>query len=299
LLFSFLAIADPGDELIVFEPFYTNYANFAALAGIKLKPVRTYAEAGFHLPAREIIEKAITVKTRGIIVCNPNNPTGTCYTPAEVKMLADLAIKHNLFIISDEPYQEIVFDGCEILPFALLPKIVGQLIVVDSVSKRFNLCGARVGCVASKNEEVMQAILRFAQGRLAVPTLEQLAIVPLLENYQIYLKKIVKIYQKRRDVAIMELQKIPGVKIVNPEGAFYVMPKLPIKDSDEFAEFLLKDFSDNGETVMIAPATGFYVTKGLGKNEVRLAFVLEEKKLKRAIELLVLAVERFNKAKCR
>lgn len=294
LIFAFLSIADPGDEIIVFEPFYTSYAIIAAMGNIKLKPVRTYVENGFHLPSYKEIEKAITPKTKGIIICNPNNPTGTMYTPDEVKMIADLVIKHNLFLISDETYQELVFSGKKVLPFVTFKKLSDCLIITDSVSKRFNSCGVRIGCVISKNKEIMQAILRFAQARLSVATVEQLALVPLLNNHKAYVEKIKKEYQKRRDTVVSELKKIKGVTAVAPEGAFYIIPKLPINDSDDFARFLLEDFSDKGETVMVAPATGFYVTSGLGKDEIRIAYVLEAKKLKRAIELLGLALNKYN-----
>lgn len=295
LIFAFLTVADPREELIVFEPFYTSYAIIAAMGNIKLKPVRTKVENGFHLPAKSEIEKAINKKTRGIVVCNPNNPTGTLYTDKEVKMLVDLAIKHNLFIISDETYQEIVFDGKRVLPFASFKNLLQQLIIVDSVSKRFNSCGARIGCVVSKNQQVMQAILRFAQSRLSVATVEQLALISMLNNHKPYVEKIKKIYESRRNTVVEELKKIKGVTCVAPEGAFYIIPKLPIDDSDKFAAFLLNDFSDQKETVMIAPATGFYATAGLGKSEIRIAYVLEEKKLKRAMELLKLALNKYKK----
>lgn len=295
LIFAFLTVADPGEELIVFEPFYTSYAIQAAMGNVKLKAVKTRVEDGFHLPQKRVIEKAITKKTKGIVVCNPNNPTGTRYTDEEVKMLTELALRHNLFIISDETYQELIFDDKKVLPFASFPKISNQLIIVDSVSKRFNSCGARVGCVVSKNKDVMQAILRLAQARLSVATVEQLAVIPLLKSHYKYVEKIKKIYQNRRNVVVESLRRIPGVTVVPPEGAFYLIPKLPIKDSDDFAEYLLNNFSDRGETVMVAPATGFYKTPGLGKDEIRIAYVLEEKKLKRAMELLGLALKKYNK----
>lgn len=295
LIFAFMAVADPGEELIVFEPFYTSYAIQAAMSNIKLKPVRTRVEDGFHLPKVKVIEKAITKKTRGIVVCNPNNPTGTRYTDQEVKMLVQIALKHRLFFISDETYQEIIFDGKKVLPFATFPQLANQLIIVDSVSKRFNSCGARVGCIVSKNQEVMQSVLRLAQGRLSVATVEQLAVVPLLINHKKYVESIKKIYQKRRDAVVDSLREIPGVTVVSPEGAFYLIPKLPIKNSDDFASFLLTEFSDQGETVMVAPATGFYATPGLGRDEIRIAYVLEEKKLKRAMELLGLALKKYNR----
>lgn len=295
LIFAFAAIADPGDEIIVFDPFYTSYAIIAAMNNIVLKPVLTHARDGFHLPAKSVIEKAISKKTRGIVVCNPNNPTGTLYTDKEVKMLAEIALKHNLFIISDETYQEIVFDGKRVLPFASFKKLSNQLIITDSVSKRFNSCGARIGCFISQNKDLMKAVLRFAQSRLCVATVEQLAVVPMLENFKSYTHKIKKVYEKRRNTVMAELKKIPKVTFVPPEGAFYIMPKLPVKDSDDFAQYLLTDFSDKGETVMVAPAGGFYATKNLGKDEIRIAYVLEEKKLKRAMELLGLALNQYNK----
>lgn len=297
LIFAFLTVADPGDELIVFEPFYTSYAIIAAMGNIILKPVLTVAANGFHLPDKKTIDEAITKRTRGIILCNPNNPTGTMYTEKEVEMIAELAQKHNLFIISDETYQELVYDGKKVLPFASFPQLRERLIIADSVSKRFNSCGARVGCVVSQSKDVMSAILRLAQSRLSVATVDQLAVVPLLVNHMSYVESIKKIYEKRRNVIVAGLAKIKGVTLVAPEGAFYIIPKLPIVDSDDFAAYLLTSFSDKGETVMIAPATGFYATPGLGKDEIRIAYVLEEKKLERAIALLSLAIHQYQKEK--
>lgn len=294
LIFAFLTVADPGEELLVFEPFYTSYAIIAAMGNIVLKPVRTYAKDGFHLPKKEIIEKAITKKTRGIVLCNPNNPTGTAYTDKEVETIAALARKHNLFIISDETYQELVYDGKKVLPFNTFKQLRNQLIITDSVSKRFNSCGARIGCVVSQNKDVMAAILRLAQGRLSVATVEQLALIPLLTHHKAYIAKIKKIYEGRRNAVVAGLRKIKGVTLVPPEGAFYIIPNLPITDSDKFSAYLLTDFSDKGETLMVAPATGFYATAGLGRDEIRIAYVLDEKKLTRAMELLGIAIERYN-----
>jgi aspartate aminotransferase len=210
-------------------------------------------------------------------------------------MLVELALKYNLFIISDETYQEIVFDGKKVLPFATFEDLSSQLIIADSVSKRFNSCGARIGCAISRNKEVMQAILRFAQARLSVATIEQLAVVSMLKNYKSYTEKIKKIYERRRDAIVKALRKIDGVTCIAPEGAFYIIPKIPVADSDDFAAYLLTDFSDRGETLMVAPATGFYATSDLGKNEIRIAYVLEEKKLERAMELLGLALKKYNR----
>lgn len=295
LIFAFFTVGDPGDEIVVFDPFYTSYAIIAAMGNIKLVPVLTRASTGFHLPKKQVIEKVITKRTKAIVVCNPNNPTGTRYTDEEVKMLADIAYKHNLFIVSDETYQEIVFDGKRVLPFASMKKLAQQLIVVDSVSKRFNACGVRIGCVASKNAEVIGDILRFAQSRLSVATIEQLAVVDLLKNHKEYVSKIKNIYEGRRNTVMAALRKIPSVSFAVPEGAFYFIPKLPIDDSDKFAVFLLNKFSDRNETIMVAPATGFYATPGLGRDEIRIAYVLDEKKLERAMELLGMAIERYNK----
>ncbi len=294
LIMAFLTVADPGEELLVFEPFYTSYAIMAAMGNVILKALPTEVENGYHLPSKTVIEKAISKKTRGIVLCNPNNPTGTMYTPDEVKMIADIALKHNLFIISDETYQEIVFDDKKVLPFMSIPKLHNQLIITDSVSKRFNSCGARIGCVASKNKEVMSAIMRFAQARLSVATVDQLALIPVLSNSRKYTEQVKKNYKKRRDMVVGELRKIKGVSFVIPEGAFYIMPRIPVKDSDKFAEFLLSDFSDHGETVMIAPATGFYKDPQKGKDKIRIAYVLSEDKLQRAIRLLGMALEKYN-----
>lgn len=295
LIFAFNAIADPGDEIIVFEPFYTSYAIIAAMGNIKLTPVKTFVKDGFHLPAKSLIEKAINKKTRGIVICNPNNPTGTLYTAKEVEMIVEIAVKHNLFIISDETYQEIVFDGKKVLPFAGFGKLQDLLIIADSVSKRFNSCGARIGCIVSRNQDLMKCVLRFAQSRLCVSTVDQLAVVPMLYNYKPYTDKIKIIYEKRRDAVVDSLRGIPGVHFIPSEGAFYLMPQIPVSDSDSFARYLLTDFSDHGETVMIAPATGFYASSGMGRDEIRIAYVLEEQKLKRSMELLGLALSRYNK----
>lgn len=294
LIFAFFALCDPGDELMVFEPFYTSYATIAAMGNINLRPVLTTFEKGFHLPSRREIEKAITPKTRGIVLCNPNNPTGTLYGKEETMLLADIAQKHDLFIVSDETYQEIVFDDKRVVPFSSIPEITDRLIIVDSVSKRLNACGARVGCVASKNDDVMAAVLRFAQGRLSVATVDQLAVIPMLVEHEAYIRDITAEYQRRRDTLLRCLKHIPEASVFIPEGAFYMIVRLPIDDSDAFARFLLTDFSENNETVMVAPATGFYATPGKGKKEIRLAYVLEEKKLERAVELLGKALIAYN-----
>ena len=294
LIFAFFSVTDPGDEILLFEPFYTSYAIIAAMGDIRIIPVKTHVEDGYHLPPKKTIEKAITSRTKAIVLCNPNNPTGTLYRDEEVKMIRDLALVHNLFIISDETYQEIVFDGKRVLPFATFPEILANLIIADSVSKRFNACGARVGCLVSKNEEIMAAVLKFAQSRLSVATVDQLAMVPILRNHRLHIARIRKNYEERRNTLIENLQRIKGVSFRKPEGAFYIMPKLPISDSDDFARYLLTDFNDRGETVMVAPAGGFYKTEGLGRQEIRIAYVLEKQKLERAMEILSKAITAYN-----
>lgn len=297
LFFAFFSICDPGDEILILEPFYTSYAIIAGMGNIKLKAIKTDVETGYHLPKKEVIEKAVTSKTKAILICNPNNPTGTLYSKEETELIVDIAVKYKLFIISDETYQEIVFDNQKVTPFFSYSKIRDQLIICDSVSKRFNSCGARIGTVVSKNKDVMSSILRFGQGRLSVATLEQLAVCGMLKNHKDYTEKVKEIYQKRRDTVTNELKKIPGVSFKVPQGAFYIMPKIPVSDSDDFAKFLLNDFSDHNETVMIAPAAGFYSTPNSGRDEIRIAYVLEEKKLKRAIELLGMGIKKYNSLK--
>jgi len=297
ILFAFLSICDPGEEIIVFEPFYTNYLSYASMAGIKLKPVTTFAKNGFHLPERKEILKQIGKKTKGILICNPNNPTGTVYKKEELEMLAQIAKAKNLFILSDETYREFVYDGQKHYSMANFPEIKERVILLDSISKRFNACGARIGCVASKNKNLIEGVTKFAQGRLSPPMLEQLAVIPLLKNSKKYTQKIVKEYKKRRDTVFKALQKIPGVFCLKPKGAFYIIVKLPIEDSDDFAKWLLTEFSFERKTVMVAPASGFYVTKGLGKDEIRIAFVLSSEKLKEAMEILKMGLKEYKKLK--
>lgn len=286
ILFAFAAICDPGEEIIVFEPFYTNYNGIASMTGIKLVPVRTFIETGFHLPTKNEIEKKITKKTRGILICNPNNPTGTVYKKEELKMIIDLSQKYNLFILSDETYREFVYDGENHYSIMSFPEVHQRAILLDSVSKRFSACGARIGCLASKNKKIIEAVTKFAQARLSSPTIEQLAVIPLLENSRVYTKKIALEYKKRRDTIFEELSKIPEIQSIKPKGAFYTIVKLPIKDADHFAKWLLTKFSFKGQTLMVAPASGFYATAGSGKDEIRLAFVLSCQKLKKAMKIL-------------
>lgn len=293
LVFAMAAIADPGEEILIFEPFYTNYNGFASLISVKLVPIKTKIEDGFHLPKISEIENKITKKTRGILICNPNNPTGTVYTKKELAGLAKIAKKYHLFLINDEVYREFVFGGKKHFSLFSFKEIAQNIILCDSVSKRFNLCGARVGCLASKNKAVMKNVLKFCQTRLSSPTVEQLAVIPLLKNSKSYTRQLIKEYEKRRQTVESGLKNIPGIVYHFPEGAFYIIIKLPIKDSEHFCRWLLEKFHYKKTTVMLAPASGFYATPGLGKNEVRLAFVYRREILAKGLEILKIALNQY------
>ncbi len=293
IIFAMTIICEPGDEILVFEPFYTNYNGFAAQAGIKLVPLTTTAEEGFHFPPENVIEKAITRRTRGILYCNPNNPTGTVYTAEELESLRRLVIKHDLFLLADEVYREFVYEG-KFISVMSLPGISDRAIMLDSISKRFSACGARVGNLVTKNREVYRAALCLGQARLCSPTLEQVGAAAAYDLGQDYFTEMIGEYRRRRDVVFEGLMKIPGTVCINPGGAFYVMAKLPINDSERFASFLLTDFSYNGRTVMIAPGPGFYATPGKGQSECRIAYVLKTDDLKDAMDLLKRGVEAYN-----
>lgn len=297
IIFALLALCDDGDEVIVFEPFYTSYAMFAAMLGVKLVPVTLSIHNGFHIGSEIEIEKKISPKTKAIMICNPNNPTGTVYEKEELDRLVNVVRKHNLFLLSDETYQEIVFDKKHVVSFSRYPEIKDHLVIVDSLSKRLNICGARLGCIASCNTDVMKSVTLFAQARLSAGTIEQAAVAPLFLESESYIQETVREWEKRRDAINSGLSKITGVVFRKPEGAFYVIAGLPLEDADDFAKYLLTDFSDHGETVMVAPASGFYRTPGLGKNEIRIAYVLSPKKLERAMELLGLAIVAYRDAK--
>lgn len=293
LIFILAAICDPGDEVIVFEPFYANYLSFANLLNIKIVPVPLDPKNDYHLPKDKDIKSKITKNTKAIIVNNPNNPTGTVLTKKELSKICDFAQVNNLFLISDEAYYGISFGKNKCLSvFHIADKKIHQnIILVDSLSKKLNVCGARIGIIASKNMDIMKAINRFAQARLSVSTLDQSYIANAVKNMSNYVGKIAYEYQKRRDVFVENFQKESDLKIHQPEGAFYALIKLPIKDSDNFAEWLLTDFNYLGETVMVAPGSGFYATENSGKDEIRIAFVLKEQDLKRAAKILAMAVK--------
>jgi len=293
ILFTMGALCDPGDQFLVFEPFYTNYNGFAAVVGVDLVPVATRAEDGYHLPARGTIEARIGPRTRGILICSPNNPTGTVYTDAEIDMLAAICRDRGLYLIADEVYREFTYDGRRHRSVLTLSGMEQQVVVVDSVSKRYSLCGVRVGNIVSRNKAFMDAVLRFGQARLCPPTLGQWACAALTEVPPSYIERVIEEYQRRRDLVFESLAAVPGVVVRKPEGAFYFCVKLPVDDANRFAEFLLTEFALDKETVMIAPADGFYATPGLGKDEVRIAYVLEEPKLRRAMEIFTAALAAY------
>lgn len=286
LFFAFLCLAEAGDEVIVAEPFYTNYNSFAAMAGVRLVPVQSRGEEGFHLPPREAYEAALTPRTRFVLLCNPNNPTGTVYSREEVLRVATFCRDHDLFLVSDEVYREFVYDGLIATSALDLEGFEDRVVVVDSLSKRFSACGIRLGCFVSRNAELIATVTRAAQGRLSPPGLAQVLALGMSEIGEDYHQGVRAEYQKRRDVLQEELEKLPGIFLRKPEGAFYVVARLPVSDSDDFARFLLEDFSFEGATVMVAPAAGFYATPGLGMNEVRIAYVLNCDDLRRAIHVL-------------
>ena len=293
LLFTLGALCDVGDQVIVFEPFYTNYNGFAAMMGVEPVPVTTRAEDGYHLPSRATIEAKIGPRTRAVLICSPNNPTGTVYTDAEIDLLAAICRERGLVLIADEVYREFVYEGRKHRSVLTLPGMEQQVVVVDSVSKRYSLCGARIGNIVSRNKEFMAAIMRFGQARLCPPTVEQYACTALTEVPASYIAGVIAEYQRRRDVVCEALAAIPGVLVRKPEGAFYICARLPVDDANAFAEWLLRDFALDGETVMVAPADGFYATPGLGRDEVRIAYVLEETKLKRAMRCLTAALAAY------
>ena len=285
ILLTILAMTDPGDEYIVFEPYYSNYNTCFTMSGGIPVPVTTNVKNGFHVE-RKALEAKITARTKGIIVTNPGNPTGTVLTPEELRMIADVAKENDLYIISDEVYREIVFDGREITSFGYLEDIHDRLVIIDSVSKRFSACGARIGAAITKNEELFSIIFKCCQGRLAVSTLEQHGAVGLYSTGFRVINEERAEFEKRRDTAYEALLKIPGLACSKPEGAFYMMCKLPVEDATDFLIWMLEEFDDEGETIMAAPGEGFYATDGLGKDEIRIAFIIKCELLKRAIEIL-------------
>mgnify|MGYP003666157086 FL=1 len=294
LLFAMGSIADADDEIIIPEPFYANYNGFATASGVKVVPVISSIENNFGLPPVSEFEKLISPKTKAILICNPGNPTGYLYSKEEIDQLATLVKKHDLFLIADEVYREFAYDGLQHHSILAVPGIDENAIVIDSVSKRYSMCGARIGCLVSKNKEIMATAMKFAQARLSPPTFAQIASEAALETPQSYFDDVITEYKDRRDLLVSELRKIPNVKVANPGGAFYCIAELPVKDADDFARWLLEEFEYNNETVMVAPAAGFYSTPGAGKNQVRIAYVLKKEDLQSAVNILKVALEHYK-----
>lgn len=292
--FAISAVADSGTEIIIPEPFYTNYNGYAAFADVKIVPLTLSVKEGFRLPAKEVIEAKITPQTRAILLNSPSNPTGVVYTPEELERVVDVVKTHDLFLIGDEVYKEFVYDGRTHKSVLEYTDIQDRVIIVDSISKRFSCCGARIGAVVTRNPDIYHAVLKFAQARLCPPTLEQKAALSLYRMGMGYFEPIRDEYQRRRDVLFEGLSEIPGIVMDKPQGAFYIIVQLPIKDSEHFVRWMLTDFRLDNETVMVAPAQGFYSTPGKGTNEVRIAYVLKESDMKRAIEIFKAGLDKYQ-----
>ncbi|MEP1488666.1 MAG: pyridoxal phosphate-dependent aminotransferase [Algibacter sp.] len=294
LLFLFSSIMDLGDEVIIPEPFYANYTAFSIGSGVKIVPAVCSVDNNFALPSIDAFEKLITPKTRAILICNPGNPTGYVYSKAEIQKLASIVKKNDLFLIADEVYREFVYDSGTHHSIMEEKGIDEHAVIIDSVSKRYSMCGARVGCLVSKNKSVLKTVLKFAQARLSPPTYAQIASEAALETPQSYFDDVIEEYVGRRNTLITELNKIDGIKIARPKGAFYCMVELPIKNSDHFAQWLLESFDVDGETVMVAPGAGFYSTPNIGLNQIRIAYVLNKESLIKAVHILKEALKVYK-----
>ena len=294
ILLAFASIADPGDEIIIPEPFYTNYNGYASLADLKVVPLTLKVEDGFRLPPAEEFEAKITPRTKAIVLCSPNNPTGSVYSPEELGRVVRLALKHNLYIIGDEVYKEFVYDGLKHKSLMEFEEAKDRVIVVDSISKRFSCCGARIGAAITRNKDVYGAMLRFAQARLCPPTIEQRAAIAAYQMGIGYFEPVRKEYERRRDVMFEHLSAIPGVVVRKPQGAFYMSVRLPIKDTEKFVTWMLTDFRLDGGTVMVAPESGFYSTPGKGMDEIRAAYVLKEEDLVKALKIFRAGLEKYK-----
>lgn len=294
LYFGLFSCLDPGDEIIIPEPLYANYNGFANAGNIVVKPITANIENGFGLPPIEAFEQAITPRTRAILICNPNNPTGYLYSDEELQTLSDIALRHDLYLFADEVYREFVYDGAKAKSILEIPELAQHAIVIDSVSKRYSACGVRIGALVTRNKDVIAAALKFGQARLSPPTFGQIAAEAAIDTPDSYMTEVIAEYTRRRNLLVEGMRKIEGVVCPLPKGAFYVTAQLPIDDADKFCQWLLESFSYNNQTVMLAPATGFYATKGLGKQEVRLAYVLNETDLKAALVCLEQALKEYN-----
>lgn len=294
LYFTMSTIADFGDEVIIPEPFYANYSSFSSSSGVKVVPVISKIEDNFALPDIADFEKLITKKTKAIIICNPSNPTGYLYSKEELEKLRELVLKHDLYLIVDEVYREFIYDDVSHTSVLTLKGLEEHAILVDSFSKRYSMCGARIGCIVTKNKRFKEVVTKFSQARLSPPTYALIASEAVLDTPQSYFDDVKNEYRKRRDTLITELQKIDGIKVANPKGAFYCVVELPVDDAEDFAQWILEKFSYNNQTIMVAPANGFYSSKGLGKKQVRIAYVLNEKDLISSVEILKKALEKYN-----
>ncbi|MFN0275909.1 MAG: pyridoxal phosphate-dependent aminotransferase [Chitinophagales bacterium] len=293
ILFSLMSCLDAGDEIIIPEPLYANYNGFTIAGNIVVKPITSKIETGFALPPVSEFEKLITSKTKAILICNPNNPTGYLYSKDELMQLREIVLKYNLFLFADEVYREFVYDGKEHFSVLNMPGLDDHVVLMDSISKRYSACGARIGALISRNNKVMETALKFAQARLSPPTLEQILAEAFLEVPESYFNEVEKEYVERRNLCVQRLNAMEGVTCPTPGGAFYAIARLPIDDSDKFCQWLLDSFHHNNETVMLAPATGFYSTPGLGKNEVRIAYVLNKNDINRAMDCLEAALKGY------
>jgi len=293
LFFAIGSITDPGDEIIIPEPFYANYNGFTTASGVAVVPVISKIEDNFSLPKIEDFEQLITKKTKAILICNPGNPTGYLYSKKELQKLKALVLKYDLFLIADEVYREFTYDGLQHTSVMAIDGLEQNAIVIDSVSKRYSMCGARIGCLVSKNSEFIKTAIKFAQARLSPPTYALIASEAALDTPQKYFDDVIEEYVERRNTLVAALKNIEGVKVANPKGAFYCVAELPVKDTDHFAQWLLEAFNYNNETVMIAPASGFYSTKGEGKSQVRIAYVLNKKDLIKSVEILAVALKQY------
>ncbi len=294
LNFALSVVCDSGDEVIIPEPYYANYNGFTNAIGVKVVAIPSSIDTGFALPKIEEFEKKITDKTKAILICNPGNPTGYLYTREELQKLAEIALKHDIVIISDEVYREYVYDGEKQVSILEFPELKENCIIIDSESKRYSMCGVRIGFLVTRSQSLHNAAMLFAQARLSPVLIGQILATAAHNDDAEYIKSVREEYTKRRNLLVELLNEIPGVKCPKPKGAFYCVAELPVEDADDFAQWMLESFSDNGETVMVAPASGFYSQPELGKKQVRIAYVLKSEDLKRSVELLKLALEKYN-----